>query len=173
MKNLTTLVIVFFLGFALASPALAADKSEKTTAGKMSASSNEETLKKIDLDWTNAYPSRDTAVFTRVIADDWMGINPDGTTSNKTQQIDEIKSGAFAVESMKSSDVKIRVFGNAAVITGLGTLTGKQKGKDVSGDYRYMDVYVKREGKWQAVASQVTAVAKDADSTESASQTPE
>jgi len=54
------------------------------------------------------------------------------------------------------SELKVHVYGDTAVAAGTSTVKGTYKGQDISGKYRFTDVWVKRNGKWHAVASQST-----------------
>jgi ketosteroid isomerase-like protein len=66
----------------------------------------------------------------------------------------------WKAQSVSADELKVRVFGNAAVVTGRDTLKGAQyKGKDLSGQYRFTDVFVQRDGRWQAVASHSSKIA--------------
>ena len=56
-------------------------------------------------------------------------------------------------------EMKVKVFGNTAVVMGSDTEKSTYKGKDSSGKYVWMDVFVNRGGKWQAVASESTKAA--------------
>jgi hypothetical protein len=55
----------------------------------------------------------------------------------------------------------VRVYGDTAIASGLGTEKSTYKGKDTSGQYRYTDVFVKRNGTWQAVATHGSKVTKE------------
>ena len=59
---------------------------------------------------------------------------------------------------MELSEIKVHVYGNAAVAVGTNTLRGTYKGQDISGKYRFTDTWVNRNGKWQVVASEYTKV---------------
>ena len=61
-------------------------------------------------------------------------------------------------ESLEISDIKVHVYGNSAVATGTGNVKASMKGHDISGTYRFTDTWVKRNGKWQCVASQGTKI---------------
>ena len=68
------------------------------------------------------------------------------------------------MESCVDSDVKVRLYGDTAVVTGLGTRSGTRSGvafKDRK--VRWTDTFVKRDGRWQCVASQGTIVAAPAE----------
>jgi len=58
------------------------------------------------------------------------------------------------------TDMKVHVYGDTAIVTGLNTTKGTFKGKDTSGAYRFTDVFVKRDGRWQVVATRASLVAK-------------
>jgi ketosteroid isomerase-like protein len=62
--------------------------------------------------------------------------------------------------SRNPDDMKVQVYGNTAVVTYGSTDKGTYKGKDLSGKYRWMDVFVKHKGRWQLVAGQGTPFPK-------------
>jgi ketosteroid isomerase-like protein len=72
----------------------------------------------------------------------------------------DLKSGASATQSIELGAMKVRVFGNTAVVTGSDTEKSTYKGKDSSGKYLWTDVFVMRQGRWQAAASHSTKVEK-------------
>jgi len=59
---------------------------------------------------------------------------------------------------MNIDEMKVRVYGDTAVVTGQSTVKGIFKTQDISGKYRWTDVFVKRDGKWQIVNAQLTPV---------------
>ena len=54
----------------------------------------------------------------------------------------------------------VKVIGNVAVVQGSDTEKSSYKGTDTSGKWAWMDVFVKRDGKWLAVRSQLARVSK-------------
>jgi ketosteroid isomerase-like protein len=92
----------------------------------------------------------------RIVADDWTAIDFEGKTETKAQAMADLKSGSSTLQTVTLGDMKVRVFGNTAVVTGSDTEKSTYKGKDSSGKYVWMDVFVNRNGKWQAVASEST-----------------
>jgi ketosteroid isomerase-like protein len=120
----------------------------------------EQTIRQLDRDWVKAYTRGDTAVLDRIYADDLIVTNPDGSVGNKAEELAAIKSGAFAFQSITNEDVRVRVFGEMAVVTGRSMMKGRYKDQDISGGYRYTDVYLKKRGRWQAVALQITRIAQ-------------
>jgi ketosteroid isomerase-like protein len=129
-------------------------------AAPAKSASVEQELIKLENDWSNASVKRDAAVLGRLLADDWTNIDPDGTVVTKTQFLADHKSGVDVVSSAVADEMKVRVYGDAAVV--LGRWTGKEqyKGKDVSGQYRFIDTWIKKDGRWQCVATAGSKITK-------------
>lgn len=112
----------------------------------------------LENDWGDAVSRGDPSKLERIIADDWTGRYPFYVLT-KAQELELIKSGDIKVQSVTTSDLKVRLFGDVAVVTGTDDAKGSyHKGKDVSGRYLWMDVFVKCSGRWQVVASEETLV---------------
>ena len=96
---------------------------------------------------------RDVAAFSRCIADEWVLTTSDGSLVTKSIAQADLKEGALRIESFRLDDVSVHVYGDAAVVSGLITEKSKLRDKDTSGKRRFTDVFVKRDGRWPAVAS--------------------
>ncbi|MEY2490456.1 MAG: hypothetical protein QOC70_2398 [Verrucomicrobiota bacterium] len=119
-------------------------------------------LKALEQQWNDAYKKGDVAVLKAVEADDWTLVDPEGTTTTKAQDIKELTDKTFVVKESTNSDIKVRMLGdNHAAVTGSAKMSGSYKGKDFSGEYRFLDIFEKKDGKWQAILSQVTKVEKE------------
>jgi ketosteroid isomerase-like protein len=125
---------------------------------KPAAGNVEQTLMKFERDATAALLKRDVAGFGRVLSDDAVMTSPDGTPQTKAQLLADVKSGDLVIESSEISDMKVRVYGDAAVVTYSTTDKGKYKKQDISGRYRWTDVFVRRGGTWQIVSGQGTPI---------------
>ena len=123
------------------------------------AGPDEATLKQIEQDWDTAATKADTAALDRILAADWVVTNPEGQIETKAQRLAALKSGERKLESVTTNEVKVRLLGDVAIVHGLSTVKSSLKGKDISGRYRWTDVFAKRGGRWQAVATQSTKVA--------------
>ena len=139
----------------LAVCSLSAFGQAKSEAPKTGASV-EQVLMQMERDWSKAGLNKDAAALDRIVADDWTAIDFQGKTETKAQSLADLKSGSSSVQSIELGEMKVRVFGNTAVVTGSDTEKSTYKGKDSSGKYVWMDVFVNRNGKWQAVASEST-----------------
>ena len=116
-------------------------------------------VEKLNRQWMESYVRRDTDFLERYLADDYVSTFPDGAVLDKNGEIEALKSGAVALIEMTPSEMKVRIYGEAAVITGQSTIKAKVNGQEVSGEYRFTDVWSKQGDRWLAVASQVTRIA--------------
>jgi ketosteroid isomerase-like protein len=124
--------------------------------GKSGKNPVEQTLIQMEQDWSQADIKKDAATLNRILAEDWIGIDFEGTVLNKAQALQGIASDSGSLASTVLRDVKVRVYGNTAVVTGTDTEKGEYHGRDSSGKYLWTDVFVQRSGRWQAVSSQST-----------------
>jgi len=119
----------------------------------------EQTLIKMEHDLTAALLKRNIAAMAPMLGDDLAVTTPDGNVMTRTQFLADVKSGDLTLESSQISDMKVRVLGDAAVVTYSTTDKGKYKGQDIGGRYRWTDVFALRGGKWLLVAGHGTAIA--------------
>jgi ketosteroid isomerase-like protein len=155
MKRLMIAILVTMTIF-LSSCHTGTPKTSLSTAG--SEENVEQVLVQMERDWSTAPYKRDVATLDRIIADDWIAFTWDGETIGKALVIADAKSGANTAESVNVEGMKVRVFGETAIVTGCETEKSRYQGRDMSGQYLWTDVFVKRKGRWQAVASQTTRV---------------
>jgi ketosteroid isomerase-like protein len=112
----------------------------------------------IEREWGDAMTKRDIVALDRILGDDHSVITKDGSVLTKAQEMANYKSEASSNELSDFEPMKVRVFGDTAVVTGGHREKSHNFGKDTSGHYRWTDLFVKRSGRWQAVASELTRV---------------
>src|SRR5207237_2265957 len=122
------------------------------------AANVEEELKKLETDRAAAAVKGDVATLEKQTSDDYTFINLYGQMSDKSQMVNNFKTGRTKITSNEVSDMKVRVYGNTAVITGKADVAGTMAGKDTKGQIMFTRVYVKKGGSWQSVAFQQTLV---------------
>jgi hypothetical protein len=118
----------------------------------------EQEIMKLEKGWIDAWLKHDAAFMDRILADDYTSTDENGTVFTRTEILEQVKTGEYVLLSTVANDWKVRVYGDAAVWMGLNTDKAQYKGKDISGQYRWMDTWVKIAGRWRCVASQGTKV---------------
>ena len=109
--------------------------------------------------YRTALLQKDAAALERIWADDYTFTNGAGATFSKAQRLANLKSGATSLGSIsEDEDIKVRVYGKVAVATSRVTIKGQYSGKQASGQYRSIHVWVKGAAGWQLVANQLTPV---------------
>lgn len=119
-----------------------------------------EELLKLEKEFTQPIRKNDPEAIGQFLADDWIIIDADGGIIDKLRFQDVIRSGRLTHELMESDDVRVRVYGHSSVVTGLTTTKGRFMGQDFTTRERATDVFVKRDGRWQCVLSQLTRFTK-------------
>jgi uncharacterized protein (TIGR02246 family) len=109
-------------------------------------------VKQLEHDWIDAEKAGDADKLSQILADDWTSIGSYGKDT-KQSLLADVKSSADKIESYEFGPMDVKVLGSVAVVQGSDTEKSTAKGKDSSGKYVWMDVFVKRDGKWVAVRS--------------------
>ena len=120
----------------------------------------EQEFRELDSGWVAAYLQGDTALFDRIWIDGFIHTFPFGQFTDKAQEIANIESGALKLESLSTDGIKVKVYGNTAVMAGRFTMKGRYKALDISGQYNYTNVLGKQQEKcWRIVASHAAHIA--------------
>lgn len=118
------------------------------------APSVSQTIKQLEQDWVDAIKANDWDKLNQILADDWVALGFTGKKETKQSLEADFKSGKDKLESITIGPIDVKVLGNVAVAQGSDTEKSTTDGKDTSGKWVWMDVFVKRDGKWVAVRSQ-------------------
>ena len=138
----------------------AADKQADTASQRSEGEKQVTTLYK---QYSAAYLKGDRSSLADILADDWTLITAKcGGVRNKPGQLQELERGILKVEAIDDSEVKCRVYGDAAVVIGRRKSKVIYNKRDVSDVTRFSQFYVRREGKWRCVSTQVTSIADEA-----------
>jgi ketosteroid isomerase-like protein len=126
--------------------------------GSAWAQDAKEQLKKLEMERAAAVVKGDTATLDKQTSDDYVLISMTGRMADKSQMLDGFKSGQSKLTSNELSDLKVRVYGDAAVVTGKADVKGTLGGQDATGQVLFTRVYVKKGGRWQSVSLQQTRI---------------
>src|SRR5499427_10453582 len=120
----------------------------------------EKELLKIEEEFAEAIVKNDVESIGRLVADDWIIIDPNGEIVDRTRFFEVIKSGALTHDIMESEDFRVRVYGESAVVTAITSTKGNFMGQEFSTRERATDAFVKRDGRWQCVLTHLTRFGK-------------
>lgn len=127
-------------------------------------SSTERLLVATSRAYAQAYLKGDTAALRRILADDWTLITPGcGDRIDKRRHLEDVERGVLKVEQIEDSAVHVRIYGEAALVSGLRRSQATYNGRDISDETRFTQVYSASSGTWQCVSTQVTAIRPDPD----------
>jgi len=117
----------------------------------------EQHLITLEQEWNDAILRNDRAAAGAFMAEEWTEITSEGSVLSKTEDLDELVGGYHAT-SLRLSELRVRVFGEGAVVSGVTDEQSSYQGKDTSGRFRWMDVWVRRASRWVCVGSSVTRI---------------
>ena len=146
------ILLVTSLFIAAAMPAFA-----QTAAKPEQNNSAEQAVLKLTQEWLDAESNVDRAALNRIIADDFLGTGPMGTTVTKADVIP--REGVSHGLNITGQDLKVRVFGDTAIVTGRGLPKGPPERPEI----RMTVVFLKRADRWQMVAGHLSAVPPNTD----------
>jgi ketosteroid isomerase-like protein len=98
----------------------------------------------------------DTVALSRLVADEFYEITRLGTIRGRADNMREIATGMLHLTTIAYDSQAVRIYGDVAVLRGIADNTGTFRGMDFTGRIRYLRVFVRRDGRWQAIAMQQT-----------------
>jgi len=140
-----SLVGLLSLGSALSVQAQTTDKTEKAVAA-------------LEQQWLQSQKTNNPDLVAPLLADKFIGTGPDGKLTTRTQSLADAKATKY--ESIDYDDVKVVVFGDTAIATGVSNAKGTdESGKPIVEHVRWTDTWVKMPGgQWQCVASHASSL---------------
>ena len=125
--------------------------SDLPVADSLPVGAEEQVLMQIERDLAAASIKHDSAVFDKMLAAEHAN-NIDGVIYPKKQLLAIMRSGAYKIASAEAGEMKVLILGETGIVHGLWMEKSTLNGKDISGTYRYTDIFAKRDGRWQLVA---------------------
>lgn len=120
---------------------------------KSAAGGDEAALKAIEEKWDAANLKGDAAALGAIFADTFISTSGEGKVRTKAEMLAQVKSGEVKYQTSKMDDMKVFVYGDAAVVNGRWKGKFVEKGKTVDTTERFTDTYVRQGGQWRCVAS--------------------
>jgi len=111
--------------------------------------------------WDKAIVRKDRAAVEANMADDFRSIDGAGTVEAKPAFVAGLMDAKLTINPYTVEDFDVRLFGDVALLSGRTRMTGTFDGKPFTSHYRYIDIYAKRNGRWQIVSVQITRLPAD------------
>ncbi len=108
-------------------------------------------IEKLEGELITAIEAKDFATYQRLVAEDYVAVGAAGEQT-RAQAIEAYRSGALSLPGLKIGEVKVHVYGDTAMLSARTFGDRVEKGKTVPNRVRYLRVWMKRQGRWQAVA---------------------
>ena len=136
----STLILCLFTGLTI--PLTAQEKADTATS-----------IRKLEEKWTESYKKRQIDILSSLLSEDFVITVEDGNTYSKMGYITHSADPSVQVDIAELSDLKVRMHGNTAVVTGAYHEKGKSNGKHYEYRDRLTDVWMKVGSKWQVISS--------------------
>jgi ketosteroid isomerase-like protein len=136
----------------LAAAVLASAQAQKKGTGEGSNGSSQ-ALIDLENKWVDGLVKSDTATLDSIFADTYVDTDEHSQRSDKQGVLAVIKSGDLKLQSIQLSDMRVYDYGDAAVVTGSAEQKGNFKGQPLTAKVIFTDTFVRKNGKWRAVAS--------------------
>ncbi len=130
-------------------------------SGASSAVPSDETnaeLMALEKRFAEAVIQENADALDKLVSDDWVVYGPDGKAVSKAAFLGVIKSGALTHSAMDFDEARVRVNGDTAIVTGRATTTGAYQGQAFTTRERSTDVFVRQNGQWRCVQTQLTTI---------------
>ncbi|HLG14760.1 MAG TPA: nuclear transport factor 2 family protein [Blastocatellia bacterium] len=117
-------------------------------------------LSRLETVWNEAHLRGDAEALDRLWADELIVTVQEMPVMTKSASLGFLRSGRMKFQRYETSDLRIRVYQDAAVVTGRVVRARNINGRDVEDNWRFTKVYILRAGKWQVVAWHASAMAQ-------------
>lgn len=117
-------------------------------------------IKESERQWAESVASGDSTVVDRILAEDFVGVDPGGSSYEKAKMVNDTLSAPKYFLSNHLNEVKVKFYGDAAVAQGNESWVRRSR-TPVHGRFVWTDTWIKRNGKWQIVAAEDLTVSED------------
>lgn len=108
--------------------------------------------------WDKAIVRKDEKAIADNMAEDFRQIDPAANLETKKSFVAGILDPKLTIDPYTVEEFEVRLYGDTALLSGRTHMTGKYDGKVFESNYRYIDIYVRRDGAWKIVSVQITRI---------------
>ena len=148
----------YFLAILVAGLSASAIHSQSSPGSTAPQTQAEREVLAVDRQFDEALGHNDAAALERLVADDCIFTNDVGKVFGKEYRVNVTTSHKVVFTSYSADDVRVRIYGDTAVVTERNTTESQAREQSHSGGFRYTRVYVKQGSGWQLVAAQKTKI---------------
>ncbi|HKP46773.1 MAG TPA: nuclear transport factor 2 family protein [Pyrinomonadaceae bacterium] len=124
---------------------------------ELTRAETENLLLQLNDEWMKALVRHDVAVLNEIMADDFLWAYPfEG--DDRDQFVGDVISGDVKVEYLSRENLSVRIWRDTAIVVGTDSAKWYYQGHDYSGHYKVLNVYARRDGKWQLVCIQACPI---------------
>jgi len=123
----------------------------------LAASPTEQLVQQADA-WDKAIIRKDAAAIAANMSEDFRQISARGDVAGKAAFLEAITSPKLVIHPYSVEDMDVRFYGDVALVSGRTRMTGSWDGKPFGSHYRYVDVYVRKDGQWRVSSVQITEI---------------
>ena len=128
------------------------------TQDRAKAADDETQLIQLERSWNQAEMGRDAGAITSLFDDTLVYVDYDGPLKTRAEYLRSVANPSSTPEHMYDEGMKVHVYSNAGVVSGVYRETGVTKGKPYTRRARFTDTWIKQSGQWKCVASQSTLI---------------
>ena len=114
---------------------------------------DEREIRRVEAELCKAFEDGDARTLRKDLDATFTLTNSRGEVSSFAQNLDEVAAREPHYEAFCNHDQSVRVYGDAAIVTGITTVKGRSKGEPFAADFQFTDTYVRRKGHWLLAAS--------------------
>lgn len=148
LPTFAALLLLTLLPSCMVNPRLNSDDPARTKAA----------LSRQADQWDKAIVRQDRAAIESNMADDFRQIDGAGDLEDKASFVEGLMSPKLQIDPYTVEDSDVRLYGDVALLSGRTKMTGQYDGKPFQSHYRYIDIYVRRDGRWRIVSVQISKI---------------
>jgi uncharacterized protein (TIGR02246 family) len=118
----------------------------------------EQEIRALEEQLVQSAQKNDPSFLERHATDDYVGITGMGDVVTKNQIVQDLRSGKLRYQSLQTSNINVRQYGNTAIVNGESNVSLVRNGQPISGNYRYTRVWVKQDGGWKVASMESTPI---------------
>ena len=160
MRTIAVVTLLVVTVLATATAMGQAAPAQPTPTHSVVNAQTEEEIKALETKLANLIVHDAWDEYEKLLAPDYAGVTYDGKLENKEATMASLRSGRRKIVVMEPEDLRVRTYGETAVLQGLLTVWARESGRVSTKVERFTEVFVKQDGQWLLAAAQETAAAK-------------